>query len=181
MSKRCGGRRTRHPSAVVSTPPVTAPRSASTFASGTTAPSKLERRLRRKLTHSRDPPCPASPSARVTCAGPASPPAICSSSAVARSSASAGRVGSTPRSKRCAASVNRPSRRARPATASGAKCAASSNTSRVDSDIAVRRPPMMPASPIAPVSSASPGTPDPANTPCRRAASIARRPSPCVL
>jgi len=75
---------------------------------------------------------------------------------------------------------NRPKRRARPATASGAKCAASSNTSRVDSVIAVRRPPMMPASPIAPLSSAITMNSGSSEYSLSSSNIIAHRPSPCA-
>ena len=117
------------PPAVASTRSLTARSTACTSSSGTLAPSNRAKRARRKLTQ------PVGLGARrprraVTCTGPGSPPAISSSSAVARSMASAGSVGSTPRSNRCAASVKSPRRRARPAIASGAKCAASSSTSR---------------------------------------------------
>jgi hypothetical protein len=64
---------------------------------------------------------------------------------VARSMARRWWAGSTPRSKRCEASVCRPSRRARPAIASGAKNATSKNTSRVAADTPESSPPMIPA------------------------------------
>ena len=54
-------------------------------------------------------------------------------------------LGSTPRSKRCPASVEKLKRRERPAMALGHQNAASTYTCSVSSDTAVASPPMMPA------------------------------------
>ena len=128
-SKRCGGRCTRQPAGGALHPIAhrrqhrlqprhrERPRRAiSRDACGASSPTSETRQRRRPPRGS---PAPA----------PVRRPTMSISSAVARSMAMAGRLGSTPRSNRCAASVNRPRRRARPAIASGAKCADSSSTS----------------------------------------------------
>ena len=86
---------------------------------------------------------------RLTCwssMGPASPPQMSMISRVMCSMCSTVDPGSTPRSKRCPASVLKLNRRDRPAIASGHQNAASTYTCFVSSDTAVASPPMMPAS-----------------------------------
>ena len=72
----------------------------------------------------------------------------------ARSSANFGNSKSTPRSKRCDASVCKPKRRALPAIANCLKNALSITTRVVLSVTAVRSPPMIPANAMTPCSSA---------------------------
>ena len=83
---------------------------------------------------------------------PRAPPYSASSSA-ARASATTVISGSTPRSKRLAASLGSRCRRAVRATPVGSQCAASSSTFVVPSPISVDAPPMTAARPIGPVSS----------------------------
>ena len=151
ISKRCEGAATRQPSATVSTVALIAPSTACTSSSGTEAPSRRASRSRRSRTKG----AARVPQNSSTCMGPALPPPHSRISAVARSSAATGKPGSTPRSKRCAASVNNPKRRDPAAMICGCQCAASSSTSVVASLIAVLRPPIIPASPRAPLPSAT--------------------------
>ena len=98
-----------------------------------------------------------STSVEPTCAAPPSSP----SSWTARVEATGGSSGSTPRSNRFAASLDTLCRRAIRATATGAKCAASITSSVDAASISVVSPPMVPARPTAPESSAmttSPGS-----------------------
>ena len=80
-------------------------------------------------------------------------PPYSASSSAARASATTVISGSTPRSKRLAASLGSRCRRAVRATPVGSQCAASSSTAVVPSPISVDAPPMTAASPIGPESS----------------------------
>ena len=80
-------------------------------------------------------------------------PPYSASSSAARASATTVISGSTPRSKRLAASLGSRCRRAVRATPVGSQCAASSRTAVVPSPISVDAPPMTAARPIGPVSS----------------------------
>ncbi len=114
----------------------------STSASSIARSSKRARRSRRSAIDARFGSVSASTASVI---GPAVPPAIPISSALARSIAARGNSGSTPRSKRCDASVCMPSLRARPMIADGAKCALSRKTLRVASVTRESWPPMTPA------------------------------------
>ena len=85
---------------------------------------------------------------------PASPPQSCRMSAVAASTASGGKAGSTPRSKRARASVLIWWRLPARATVTGSNSAHSRKTWVVSGVLPVDSPPMMPASDSAPVASA---------------------------
>ncbi len=90
----------------------------------------------------------------VSSIGPGLPPQIARTSAVMRSMCSTVVAKSTPRSKRCPASVVKLKRRARPWIAAGHQNAASTKMFLVVSETAVGSPPMMPASASTPASSA---------------------------
>ncbi len=81
------------------------------------------------------------------------PPPYVVSSATARSSATSGSAGSTPRSQRLAASLNSLCRRAVRPTITGSQCAASNSTSVVPGCTSLVSPPITAASEIGPLSS----------------------------
>ncbi len=144
ISKRRLGAVTLQPSAAGATPMPSARRMRSTSASSMRIPSTRAMRSRRSRIVAATGRS-ASRTASVTGAG--TPPARSSTRRVAYSIAMRGSCGSTPRSKRCPASVCRPSLRPRPMIAAGAKCAASRNTLSVASVTRVSKPPIIPARP----------------------------------